>query len=240
VAAPPADGKPTISFIIDDVGVNLVQSGRAIVLPGPLTLSFLPYAPRLSAQVAAGASRGHEIMLHMPMEAIGRMDPGPNTLRTWLPPQTNLAYLRQSLDAVPTAVALNQHEGSVASLSVPLMDMVMGELKGRGMAFLDSITIPHSVALGRARAAGLPCLKRDIFLDNDANVAAIRARLADTEAIARRSGYAVAIGHPRPLTMDVMAQYLPQLAARGFVLWPLTATISAENSIQLSDAPRPR
>ena len=39
---------------------------------------------------------------------------------THLPPETNLASLRAALDVVPGSVGLNQHEGSVASLSVPL------------------------------------------------------------------------------------------------------------------------
>jgi uncharacterized protein len=238
VAAPPADGKPTLSIVIDDMGVNQAQSARALALPGPLTLSWLPYAPKLAEQVAAGAAHGDETMLHMPMEALGRADPGPGTLRTWLPPAANLASLRAALDLVPTAVALNQHEGSVASLSAPLMDLVMGELRARRMAFLDSLTIPHSVALARAEAAGVPAVARDTFIDNDAAPAAIRARLADAEAIARRAGHAVLIGHPRPATMDVLAQYLPGVASRGFVLWPLSAAIAAEpHALASADLP---
>lgn len=237
VSAPPADGKPTLTIIIDDMGMNQVQSARALALPGPLTLSWLPYAPHLSEQVASGAARGDETMVHMPMEALGRMFPGPNTLRTWLPPDTNLAYLRAALDSIPNAVALNQHEGSVASLSVPLMDGVMGELKDRGLAFLDSLTIPHSVALRRAHAAGLPAVARDVFLDNDPNPTAIRARLAEVEMIARHYGHAIAICHPRQTTIDVLEQYLPTVGARGIVLWPVSAAIATENRIQLSAAP---
>jgi uncharacterized protein len=239
VAAPPADGKPTLTFIIDDVGMNAAQSARAVALPPPLTLSWLPYAPHLGEQVAAGTAHGHETMLHMPMEAVGRMFPGPNALRTWLPPDTNLSYLRAALDSVPNAVALNQHEGSVASLSVPLMDEVMAELKGRGMAFVDSLTIPHSVALRRAQAAGLPAVPRDLFIDNDPNPAVIRARITEVEAIARRYGHAIAIGHPRLTTMDVLEQYLPTVPARGFVLWPSSAAIAAQNRLETSATPAP-
>ncbi len=237
VAPPPADGKPTLTIMIDDMGLSGVQTARAVALPAPMTLSWMPYAPHVTQQASNAAARGHETMLHMPMEAFGHMFPGPDSLRTWLPPETNLAYLRAALDAVPNAIGLNQHEGSVASLSVPLMDEVMGELKDRGLAFVDSLTIPHSVALRRAQAAGLPAVARDVFLDNDPNPAAIRARLAEAEAIARHYGHAIAIGHPRPATMDVLEHYLPTLAARGFVLWPVSATIAAENRIQLSEAP---
>ncbi len=237
VAAAAAGGRPTLSIIIDDMGLNRPQSERAIALPAPVTLSWMPYAADLPEQVADGAAHGHEAMLHMPMEPLGRTNPGPNALRTWVPEAANLASLRSALDAVPNAVGLNQHEGSVASLSVPLMDLVMTELHERGMLFIDSMTIAHSVALGRAQAAGVPSLPRDVFLDNDANPGAIRAQLVQAENAARKYGHAIAIGHPRPATMDVLTQYLPTEASRGIVLWPVSAAVAAENQLVLVSQP---
>lgn len=237
VARPPTEGKPTISLIIDDMGQGL--SERAIALPAPLTLSWLPYSGHLPELIASGIAHGHEIMLHMPMEALGHTNPGPGTLRTWLPMEQNRAFLLAALDTVPHAVGLNQHEASVASLSVPLMDMVASELHARGMLFVDSVTIPHSVALSRAEAMGLPTAARDVFIDNDNDPAYIRAQLAEVEAIARRYGHVIAIGHPRPVTMDVLETYLPTLAERGFVLWPISATVAEEMRIQAASRRTP-
>ena len=232
-----AEGRPTIAIMIDDMGLNHVQSDRAVRMPAPLTLSWMPYAPDVTEQAAVGAAHGHETMLHMNMEALGRTDPGPDSLRTWQPAETNLLFLRRALDRLPYAVGLNQHEGSVASLSVPLMDIVMGELKARGLLFVDSLTIPHSVALRRAEAAGVVALGRDVFLDNSPDPNAIRVQLAEVEAIARRSGHVIAIGHPRQTTMDVLAAWLPGVAARGFVLWPVSATVAASKSLQVAQRP---
>jgi hypothetical protein len=237
VPATPAGGRPTISIMIDDMGLNKVQSDRAVRLIAPITLSWMPYAPGVTDQAAIGAAHGHETMLHMNMEALGRTDPGPNALRTWLPAETNLGYLRTALDRLPLAVGLNQHEGSVASLSVPLMDVVMGELKARGLLFVDSLTITHSVALRRAQAAGVSAVGRDVFLDNSPDPGAIRAQLAATEAMARRTGHAIAIGHPRPATVDALAAWLPTLSAKGFVLWPVSAAVIAERNLQVAQQP---
>ncbi|WP_162530349.1 divergent polysaccharide deacetylase family protein [Rhodovastum atsumiense] len=237
VPATPAEGRPTIAIMIDDMGVNRVQSDRAVRLPAPLTLSWLPYAANVTDQAAIGAANGHETMLHMPMEPLGRTDPGPNALRTWLPAETNLANLRTALDKLPNAVGLNQHEGSVASLSVPLMDMVMGELKARDLLFVDSLTIPHSVALRRAEAAGVAAIPRNVFLDNSPDPNAIRAQIAELEAVARRKGYAIAIGHPRQTTIDVLEKYLPTLASRGFVLWPVSATLATRRNVVMLQQP---
>ena len=244
VAAAPRLGRPTLSFVIDDMGANPAQTARAIALPAPLTLSWLPAVPHLAEQIAAGSAHGHETMLQMPMEALGRADPGPGTLRTWLPPQTNLANLRTALDLVPNAVALTQYEGSVASLSVPLMDLVVGELQARRMGLLDSLPIPHDVALRRAAAAGLPAAARDVIIDADPAPPAIRTRLAEAEEIARKTGHAILIGHARPATLDVLEPYLPALAARGFVLWPVSAAIATAArprpaAVAASDLPPP-
>ena len=46
----------------------------------PLTLSFLSYAPNLIEQTTMASSKGHELMLHLPMEPLGDEDPGPGAL----------------------------------------------------------------------------------------------------------------------------------------------------------------
>ena len=226
VAAPDAEGKPTLTVVIAAMGVDPVQSARAVALPGPLALAWAPEAPRLAAQLAAATAHGHEAMLDMPMEGLGRPEPGAATLRTWLPPAANAARLRAALDRVPNAVALMPWEGGVAVLSVPLMDLVMAELAARRMAFLDGPAPPHDVARSRAAAAGLPALAPDMLIDADASPAMIRVRLLEAEAIARRDGHAVVEGRARAATLDVLEQYLPTVSARGFVLWPVSAAIA--------------
>jgi polysaccharide deacetylase 2 family uncharacterized protein YibQ len=227
VAASPAASRPTLAIVIEDMGANPALSARAVALPAPLTLAWLPQAPQLAGQLAAATARGHEAMLEMPMETPGQPEPGPDTLRTWLPPATNLLRFRAALDVVPDAVGMIPQEGGIAELSVPLMDLVMGELAARRLTFVDNPTLPHGVALARADAAGLPAAAHDAVLDADPNPAAIRARLAEAEAAARRAGHAIVLGHARPATLDVLQQYLPSAPARGFVLWPVSATLAA-------------
>jgi polysaccharide deacetylase 2 family uncharacterized protein YibQ len=76
-----------------------------------------------------------------------------------------------------------------------------------------------------------------VFLDNSPDPNAIRAQIADMEATARRNGHVIAIGHPRATTMDVLAAYLPTVAARGFVLWPVSATVAAAKNVQMAQRP---
>jgi hypothetical protein len=231
-----ADARPKIAIVVDDMGVIHPYSDQVLALPAPLTLSWFPFAPDLPEQVAAGAARGHEATLHMPMQSFSdsTRQTGPDPLRIDLPPSVNLARLRAALDAVPDTVGLNNHMGAVATRDAALMDLVAGEARARGMLFLDSVTIPHSVALARAEIAGVPAAARDVFIDHDAGPAVIREQLAEIEATARRLGYAIAIGHPRPHTLEALEAWLPTLAAKGFVLWPISATVALRNRIDLS------
>jgi polysaccharide deacetylase 2 family uncharacterized protein YibQ len=233
VAAPPAHGRPTVTVVIDDMGVMHPYTRIAMELPGPLTLSWFPFAEHLQEQIDAAMARGHETTLHMPMQSFSNSiaQTGPDPLRIDLPPAENIARLQAAIAAIPNAVGLNNHMGSVATRNVPLMELMATIAHEHEMLFLDSLTITHSVALQQAREASVPAIARDVFIDDSANKALIRAQLELTERLALRNGRVVAIGHPRRATLAALQEWLPTLAPRGFVLTPLSATVAAENNI---------
>ena len=59
-----------------------------------------------------------------------------------------------------------------------------------------------------------------MFLDNKADVAYTEGQLREAAAIAKRTGSAIAIGHPRPTTLEAVRAMIPELQAEGitFVL----------------------
>jgi polysaccharide deacetylase 2 family uncharacterized protein YibQ len=71
----------------------------------------------------------------------------------------------------------------------------------------------------------MPRVARDVFLDDTMTVPAVERQLAETEAVARRRGMAVAIGHPHDVTIAALRQWLPTLAAKGFDQVPITAIV---------------
>ena len=236
VPAPMHDGRPAITLVVDDMGVVHPGTDRVMALPGPLTLAWFPFAHNLPHQVAKANARGHEAVLHMPMQSTSNSIAwtGPDPLRVDLPPEENLSRLKAALDAVPETVGLNNHMGSVASLDAALMDMVAEECKRRGMLVLDSVTVPHSLVYRQARLAGVPAASRDVFVDPVASAAVIRNQLAQIETIARVYGHAIAIGHPWPLTIEALEAWVPTLESRGFALWPLSATVAWRNQITVA------
>jgi hypothetical protein len=67
---------------------------------------------------------------------------------------------------------------------------------------------------------------RDVFLDNEWNDrAAIARQFAHLEAVARRRGSAIGIGHPHRATLDVLVRWLPEARARGFAIVPVSAIV---------------
>jgi polysaccharide deacetylase 2 family uncharacterized protein YibQ len=233
VAAPALDGRPAITLVIDDMGVMHPYTAQAMALPGPLTLAWFPFARELPDKVAAAAVRGHEAMLHMPMQSQSDSitQTGPDPLRIDLPPAVNQTRLRDAIAAVPGIVGVNNHMGTVATRDPMLMELMAREVQAHGMLFLDSVVVSHSVALCCAELAGVPAAARDVFIDNTGNSSMIWGQLAATEAFARRHGHAIAIAHPRPRTLAALEVWLPTLAAKGFALWPLSATVAWRNNL---------
>ncbi|MEO3430080.1 divergent polysaccharide deacetylase family protein [Pelagibius sp. CAU 1746] len=235
VAVAPAQGRPMIAIVLDDVGVNRRGARNAIALPGPLTLSFMTYAHDLPEMTAQARAAGHELMLHVPMAPrSAEMDPGPNVLREDIPRAELLQRLTWGLARFDGYVGINNHMGSRFTAAPEGMALVMGELKARGLLFLDSLTAADSVAATLAARAEVPYAVRDVFLDNEpANPAAIHRQLAILEQRARERGYAVGIGHPHDGTVAALREWIPEMQARGLVLVPISAIVRHRQSLAM-------
>lgn len=218
-------GRIPIAIVIDDMGVDRARSDRAAALAAPLTLAFLPYARHFETQIAAARARGHEILVHMPMQPVGIEDPGPDALTVGLAAAEIRKRLAAALDRAGPVVGINNHMGSRFTVDRDAMRPVLEELQARGLLFLDSRTAGGSVGIALARAMELPHAARDVFLDNDPALGAVEARLAELEATAKRQGHAVAIGHPHDGTIAALAAWLSGAKARGFALVPVSTIV---------------
>jgi len=222
--------RPLIAIVIDDVGLDRPRSKRAWELPGPLTLSFLPYARDLREQAKAARARGHELMLHLPMEPNGRNDPGPNALLVSLSDNELRQRTNAALDSFDGFAGVNNHMGSRFTAFRPGMETVLRQLKGRGLMFLDSRTTPQSVGDQLAHEMGVPSIVRHVFLDDDESLDAVRRKLAEAEALARRQGFVVVIGHPHEATLVALGEWLPGVQSKGLALAPATAVLRKRNA----------
>lgn len=213
-----------IIVIIDDMGMDRRRSKAIAELPGPLTLAYLPYAPDLPEETGAAKARGHELIIHMPMEPMdAHTNPGPIALRAGMNFAEMDVMLAKAFASFDGYAGINNHMGSKLTQDASAMRHVMAALKARDLLFVDSKTIGSSVASHMAAEAGLRYADRDVFLDNVNTVEAVKKNLHQLEQIADRKGYAIAIGHPRDGTIGALKEWLPTLKKRGFELIPVSS-----------------
>jgi polysaccharide deacetylase 2 family uncharacterized protein YibQ len=226
VPAPATGHRPLVAIVLDDLGLDRARTAEAIRLRGGLTMSFMTYANDLGEQTDAARRAGHELFLHVPMEAVDRRaDPGPHGLFTALSRDEILERLRWGLDRFDGFVGINNHMGSKFTADERGMAPVMEELHARGLMFLDSRTSPSSAGLRLAIAYGVPHAARDVFLDDDQTQAAIAKQLVRVEQLARQHGSAIAIGHPHDATIAALKAWLPLLGEKELVLVSVSAVV---------------
>jgi uncharacterized protein len=217
-------GRPLIAVVLDDVGVARSHAELAIDLPGVITLSFMTYADGVADMAARARAKGHELLLHVPMEPLGHeIDAGPNVLTVGASEAELLKRLSWGLDRFPGYIGINNHMGSRFTQDERGMQVVLAELKRRNLLFLDSRTIGNTVGDKLSVRMGVPHVMRDVFLDNEMDEAAVIKQLMQAERVAASKGQAIAIGHPHPATIAAIRAWMPKAEARGFVIVPLSA-----------------
>lgn len=210
--------RPTITIVIDDMGINRKRTKEIAGLNYPLTASFLPYGTNLKEQIAQSNQSGQEIMLHLPMEPQIMQNYTEDMLTTEMTDEEISQKLSQMLQKIPQAVGANNHMGSKFTEDAQKMGVVMQILADKNMIFLDSKTSSNSAGYEQANLFGTKFFARDIFIDNENDYDYIMHQLEKAEKISFSKGYAVAIGHPKEQTYLALKDWLPKLAEKGIKL----------------------
>src|SRR3569833_1669957 len=197
----PVRARPVIAICFDDLGEDLAGTDKAMALPQSVAMSFLPYADTTPFLAEAAARKGHLVLAHVPMEALGPHNPGPMALKHGMDANEIARRLGWHLARVPGIVGINNHEGSRFTADSQALVPVMATLRARHLFFFDSRAGRDSQAMAAAEAAGVMTAARDVFLDDDQRPAAVAAQLELLAREAKRTGVAIAIGHPHDVTL---------------------------------------
>ncbi|MBQ0725609.1 MAG: divergent polysaccharide deacetylase family protein [Cycloclasticus sp.] len=220
--------KVTVSIIIDDLGYRLKEGRELIDLHDQLSYAVLPNAP-YSRQLARYAQKkGKEVILHMPMQSTLGEAAETGVLAVDMDEKAVVAALQQAFSRVPTAVGMNNHQGSLLTRHPGHMAWVMKELSKNDYFFVDSRTSKQSVAGKMAIEQGVPTISRDIFLDHKVEAASIKAQFERLIQLALKEGHAVGIGHPHAETISVLREMLPLLKAENINLVPISNQLSTK------------
>ena len=223
----PQDAAPAIAIVIDDLGGDAARTNLAIALPADVTLSFLPYPPRSRELSHRAHLAGHEILVHLPMQPAGSENPGERALTTGLAPEEVRERMSWALSRVADYDGVNNHMGSRFTASSRDLTPVMSELKARRLFFLDSRTTANSEAERIAHEMGVLTGRRDVFLDGEQSVGAIKRQLSRAEDFARKNGTVIAIGHPYPETLQTLSAWTKTINERGYRLVPLREVLAS-------------
>ena len=224
------DAVPAISIIIDDMGYRLHDGLRALTLPGPVAYSVLPHSPDGASLAEAASRAGKDVLLHLPMQAHANNQLlGPGAIMENMSREQVETTVREDFAAVPHAIGVNNHMGSVLTAEEQPMQWVMEAIKSEGrVLFVDSRTTGRTVAARTAVQNDIPTLGRDVFLDNQEDRQYIRGQLFALIEKAKRDGFALAIGHPKPETLDVLSETLPDLERYGVKLVSLRELLAIQ------------
>lgn len=213
------NGKPRVALIIGGLGLNAKTTREAIqALPPDVTLSFVPYVDGLQGWIDMARAAGHEVLLEAPMEPkdYPDNDPGPETLMANAPPQETTRRLDWLLSRASGYFGVTNYLGSKFVASPGAMATFEGELRQRGLAFVDD-GVAARVGGGILRASA------NRVVDDTLDGAAIDAQLTALEAQAERNGQAIGSGFAYPVTLAEAQRWTQGLAARGIQLVPASS-----------------
>ncbi len=103
---------PQLALIVDDCGQWIATERGFVALDIPLTLSVLPDVPYTSVIATEASDAGKGVMLHLPMETLSGLNPGPGKVTTEMSDAQIVAQVQSDLAEVPLARGVNNHEGS--------------------------------------------------------------------------------------------------------------------------------
>jgi hypothetical protein len=218
---------PKIALLLGGMGLNRKLTEKAIAeLPADVTLGFAPYGNNLQDQVNKARREGHEVFLQVPMEPIGfpANNPGPRTLVGDAPDADNLNALRWHMSRFTGYAGIVNYQGSRFLSMVKALRPVLGEVKNRGLYFLEDGSMALSSTETAAKTAKARVQRAKVVIDADPSPQAIISALTLLEEQATGTGFAIGTGSGLEVTIDTVRDWAKAAAERGIVLVPVSAS----------------
>ncbi len=214
-----SNGRPKVALVIGGLGLNARATQQAIeTLPGPVTLSFVPYAEGLQGWIDLARQHGHEVLLETPMEPDNYPDndPGPYTLMARGSGPETAKKLEWVLSRASGYVGLTNYLGSRFLSEPAAYAAFAAAARARGLGFIDD-------GSAAGRAGGLPRASAAYVVDDQLTAKAVDRQFLALEAAALQKGQALGAGFAYPVTLEKAAEWAASVEARGYQLAPASA-----------------
>jgi len=192
--------KPKLVIIMDDIQ-NLAQYNALRSIKLPITPSLFPKTP-YSPDTPKIAANAKEYMIHLPLEALNFYQKELEPIAVGTSRDSLLAYMRALKADFPHLKYLNNHTGSKFTASYEDMQNLLSVLDELDLRFIDSVTNTDVVSPKIAKEQGRLIMQRDIFLDTIAQREHTERQIELAIQKAKDKGYAIAICHPFPSTLQ--------------------------------------
>jgi uncharacterized protein len=226
--AAPGPG-PKIAIVVGGLGIGAKETEHALnMLPTAVTLAFSPYAGDVQRWVVGARSRGHEVLISIPMEPYDypENDPGQYALRAAGGDEANIQRLRWVLTRICGYTGATNLFGERFLTETGALTPVLGFLAKHGLLFFDTGVAPNSKTAMAAAKTGAYFARADAKIDTVASAEEIDRKLAELEALAKAHGSAVGSADLSPIVIERIALWSQTLAAKGIVLAPVSAVAS--------------
>ncbi|ERJ25548.1 divergent polysaccharide deacetylase family protein [Campylobacter concisus] len=197
-------GRAKLVIIIDDVA-TFEHASMIKSLGLKITPSIFP-ATKTHPDTPNIARTFEFYMIHLPMQAKHFDSPEIGTLTINESFESMHEKIKKIRKDFPRAKYTNNHTGSRFTSDFNAMDKAYRALIEQGFVFVDSKTIAQTAVARAAKKHNQPYISRDIFLDDDPSASAVRRELVAAVNLAKKRGYAIAIGHPKKNTITVIKE----------------------------------
>ncbi|ABS21383.1 divergent polysaccharide deacetylase family protein [Bacillus cytotoxicus] len=189
-----------VAIVIDDFGNNMKGTKEMLSLPIPLTVAVMPFLPSTKQDAIAAHKKGHEVIIHMPMEPINGKKEwlGPKAITTDLSDDEIKHRIEQAIEAVPYAIGMNNHMGSKVTADERIMRIILTVCKKHGLFYLDSKTNSNSVVSRIGKELDVPIIENQMFFDDIYTSSHILKQAQFLLQKTRKTPVVVAIGHVGP------------------------------------------
>ena len=202
------EARNKVAIIIDDMGYSLKAINDICSIDRPLTISILPFTPLARETAKIARQNSLEVMLHLPLESIYSNEGNDieGIIHSRMSKEEIIRTMETNLAQVPFISGVNNHMGSKITANKILMPIILEQLMGKDLFFIDSRTSGRSIAYEVAISLGIPSGYRHIFLDVQSDEDYIKGKLLELFRLAQKKGAAVGICHPTEETLRVLKE----------------------------------
>ncbi len=222
-------GKPKISIVVTNLGLNRRSTELALTLPTQCGLGFLPYTQSLKPLLHKAQGKGHEIYLYLPLQTSKALDnPGKYALMNNLAPEENEVRLNVILNSHARYDGVYSSYKEVFTDDMHASEMIFNQLDDKNLMFI----------LGKGLARGAPAhisshnniIPTNVIIDEEPDKDSIRNQLEELIVVAENEGIALGYAQGFTLTIEMIRDWIPMLNKKGIQLVPVSELLKEYNS----------